>query len=85
MVTLCTTKFNIQKFLEIYKVVEVKLHPFITTKLDPVWRCESGEDLVALPSQIPPPTSWERNWMAVRPGPDTKMNNQTRFMQTYKF
>jgi hypothetical protein len=34
MVTLCTTKFNIQKFLEIYEVVEVKLHPFITEKLD---------------------------------------------------
>ena len=57
VLTVRTTKFNIQKFLEICEAVEVNLHPFITTMLDSIWRCGSGEDVVAWPSQTPHPRS----------------------------
>jgi len=50
-------QINIQKFLEIYEIVEVNLHPFITTMLSCVWRCRWGEDVVAWPPQTPHPLS----------------------------
>ena len=92
MLTLCTIKFKIQKFLEIYEVVELNLHLFITTILDSVSRCGSGEDVVAWPPQTTQPLSdrkvdgchtlpGHRKWMAAIPCPDTEMNKPTRLMQ----